>query len=144
MPVVSAPPPVAAPTDADLLARFAGGDRSGLDELFRRYRTVAYRVAFRLLGREADALDAVQDGFVKALVNLDRFRGHSSFKTWLLRIVSNAALDLGRQRRRDLRILPTAGDDSADRFGPTDLPAPDTELARADLRQKIDSALLRL
>ena len=37
-----------------------------LDGLFRRYREVAYRVAYRLLGHEADALDAVQDGFVKA------------------------------------------------------------------------------
>ncbi len=60
-----------------------------LDELFRRYRTVAYRVAYRLLGREADALDAVQDGFVNALTHLDRFHGRSSFKTWLLRVVCN-------------------------------------------------------
>jgi RNA polymerase sigma-70 factor (ECF subfamily) len=126
------------------LQRAAVGDRGALDDLFRRYRSVAYRVAYRLLGRESDALDAVQDGFVKALVNLDRFRGNSSFNTWLLRIVSNAALDLGRQRKRELRVQPSSVDDSADRFGPTDLPAPDTELARADLRRKIDSALMRL
>src|SRR5689334_10675797 len=101
MPVVSAPPATAAPSDAALLDRFAGGDRAALDELFRRHRAVAYRVAYRLLGREADALDAVQDGFIKVFTNLERFRGHSSFKTWLLRIISNAALDLGRQRKRD-------------------------------------------
>ena len=101
MPAVSVLPPVAAPVDAVLLDRFARGDRSALDELFRRYRAVAYRVAYRLLGREADALDAVQDGFIKALTHLTRFRGRSSFKTWLLRIVSNAALDVGRQRHRD-------------------------------------------
>src|SRR5439155_8354082 len=102
MPAVSVLPTLApAPNDAALLERFAAGDRSALDELFRRYRGVAYRVAYRLLGREADALDAVQDAFVKALTHLARFRGHSSFKTWLLRIVSNAALDVGRQRQRD-------------------------------------------
>src|SRR5947209_7748385 len=87
-------------SDEQLLARFGAGDRAALDELFRRYRTMAYRVAFRLLGREADALDAVQDGFIKALTHLDGFQGRSSFKTWLLRVVSNAALDLGRQRGR--------------------------------------------
>jgi RNA polymerase sigma-70 factor, ECF subfamily len=134
----------APPSDADLLQRVAVGDRSALEELFQRYRAIAYRVAYRLLGREADALDAVQDGFVKVLMHLDRFRGHSSIKTWLLRIVSNAALDLGRQRKRDLRMSQPPADDSPDRFGPADLPAPDTELARADLRQKIDAALVRL
>src|SRR5437588_6746408 len=88
------------PSDEQLLARFAAGDRTALDELFRRYRLPAYRVAHRLLGNEADALDAVQEGFVKALTHLDSFQRRSSFKTWLLRVVSNAALDLGRQRGR--------------------------------------------
>lgn len=147
MPAVSALPfPVIAPPqpDAALLQRFAAGDQTVLDELFRRYRTVAYRVAYRLLGREADALDAVQDGFVKALTHLDRFRGHSSFKTWLLRIVSNASLDLGRQRKRESRVPQSPPDDPPDRFGPADLPEPDTDLARADLRRSIDAALARL
>src|SRR5437764_14968829 len=89
-----------APSDGLLLERFAAGDRTALDELFRRYRQPAFRVAFRLLGNEADALDAVQEGFVKALTHLQSFEGRSSFKTWLLRVVSNAALDLGRQRGR--------------------------------------------
>jgi RNA polymerase sigma-70 factor (ECF subfamily) len=146
MPAVSVLPlPVPAPpSDAALLQRVSGGDRNALDELFQRYRTIAYRVAYRLLGHEADALDAVQDGFVKVLTHLDRFRGHSSFKTWLLRIISNAALDLGRQRRRDLRLSSPPADDSPDRFGPSELPALDTELARADLRRKIDAALVKL
>ena len=141
--VLSLPVPVPA-TDSVLLELVASGDRAALDDLFRRYRSVAYRVAYRLLGREADALDAVQDGFVKALMNLGRFRGNSSFKTWLLRIVSNAALDLGRQRKRDARLPQAPPGDHPDRFGPADLPSPDTELARADLRRRIDSALVRL
>lgn len=137
-------PVVPPPPDAALLERFAAGDRTALDDLFRRYRAVAFRVAYRLLGREADALDAVQDAFVKALTNLDRFRGHSSFKTWLLRIVSNAALDVGRQRGRGARTPQAPRDDPPDRFGPANLPAPDAELDRADLRGKIDAALARL
>ena len=134
----------APPSDAALLERLGRGDRNALDDLFRRYRAVAYRVAYRLLGREVDALDAVQDGFVKALTHLDRFRGHSSFKTWLLRIVSNAALDLGRQRKRDSRIPQAPPDDGVERFGPANLPPPDAELARSDLRNVIATALARL
>src|ERR1700691_5882212 len=99
MAVVTAPSPPA-PSDEVLLERFAAGERAALEELFGRYRQPAYRVAFRLLGNEADALDAVQEGFVKALTHLSGFQGRSSFKTWLLRVVSNAALDWGRQRGR--------------------------------------------
>src|ERR1700676_4166556 len=102
-------PPI--PSDDELLGRFAAGERVALEELFRRYRQPAYRVAYRLLGNEADALDAVQEGFVKALTHLAGFERRSSFKTWLLRIVSNAALDLGRQRGR----RETLGLDAAER-----------------------------
>src|SRR4051812_6104621 len=134
-------PPI--PSDEDLLGRFAAGERQALEELFRRYRQPAYRVAFRLLGHEADALDAVQDGFVKALTHLSSFQGRSSFKTWLLRVVSNAALDLGRQRgRREALTLeaPLPADGEAP-------PAPDDPargLERADLRRLLDQALAAL
>src|SRR5437763_13610843 len=100
MVVGTASAPSTAPSDEALLDRSAAGDRAALEELFRRYRQPAYRVAHRLLGNEADALDAVQEGFVKVLTHLPAFAGRSAFKTWLLRVVSNAALDLGRSRRR--------------------------------------------
>jgi RNA polymerase sigma-70 factor (ECF subfamily) len=141
MPVVSAPPAPSAPSDDALLDRFAGGDLAALDELFRRYRAVAYRVAYRLLGREPDALDAVQDGFVKVLTHLGKFRGRSSFKTWLLRIVSNAALDVGRQRKRDGWNQQAAG--ALVRSGSAEA-ASDAELDRADLRRAIEAALGQL
>jgi len=135
-------PPV--PSDEQLLACFAGGRREALEELFRRYRAPAYRVAHRLLGREADALDAVQEGFVKALTHLDSFRGHSSFKTWLLRVVSNAALDLGRQRgRRETVRLPRDGVGDSD-GGPAVPGNPTRRLEQADLRGVLDEALAML
>jgi RNA polymerase sigma-70 factor (ECF subfamily) len=136
-------PPV--PSDEQLLACFAAGKREALEELFRRYRTPAYRVAYRLLGHEADALDAVQEGFVKALTHLDGFRGHSSFKTWLLRVVSNAALDLGRQRgRREMLSLHRGGAGDLDGAGPVLPGDPAHGLERADLRRLLDEALAAL
>lgn len=138
---VLAPP---APSDDQLLRRFAAGERSALEELFRRYRTLAYRVTYRLLGNEADALDAVQEGFVKALTHLDSFQGRSTFKTWLLRVVSNAALDLGRQRgRRDLLSLNLAGGDK-DANTPATEVDPGMGLDRADQRRLLDQALATL
>jgi len=136
-------PPV--PSDEQLLARFARGERDALEELFRRYRQPAYRVAYRLLGHEADALDAVQDGFVKALTHLAGFQGRSSFKTWLLRVVSNAALDLGRQRgrRETLSLEGAAATDNED-GQPATFDDPALGLERADLRRLLDEALASL
>jgi RNA polymerase sigma-70 factor (ECF subfamily) len=129
-------------SDEHLLDRFAAGDGTALDELFRRYRLAAYRVAYRLLGNEADALDAVQEGFVKALTHLHGFQGRSSFKTWLLRVVSNASLDLGRQRgrREALSLDATPADEAA---SPQLLSADEAGrgLERADLRALLDQAL---
>src|SRR5438105_4920293 len=133
-------------SDAQLLDRFAAGDRLALDELFCRYRQPAYRVAYRLLGNEADALDAVQEGFVKALTHLHGFQGRSSFKTWLLRVVSNAALDLGRQRgRREALSLESVGSvDGSARGEPSTADEAGKGLEREDLRSVLDQALATL
>ena len=86
--------------DEDLVTLACGGDSSAREELFRRHFAVAYRVAYRLLGHEQDALDALQDGFLKAVIHLSDFKGRSGFRTWLFRIVSNSAIDLGRRNKR--------------------------------------------
>ncbi len=132
----------APPTDEALLQRTAAGDRRALDELFRRHRQPAYRVAHRLLGHEADALDAVQDGFVKVLTNLPSFEGRSSFKTWLLRVVSNSALDIGRSRGR--REALAASDPAEGDGGMLVWDDPAFGLERADLRRALDAALATL
>ena len=144
MATVSAPCPPT-PSDEQLLARHAAGERPALEELFRRYRLPAYRVAYRLLGHEADALDAVQEGFVKALTHLDSFQGRSSFKTWLMRVVSNAALDLGRQRgRREALSFDAADAAEAGDAQPLVADDPAKGLERADLRRLLDQALATL
>lgn len=132
-------------SDEALLKKAIAGERHALDELFSRYRSVAYRVAHRLLGNEADALDAVQDAFIKALVHLPSFQGRSAFKTWFLRVVSNAALDLGRQRgRRESLSLDTAGPKVREECEPLLHPDPASELERLDLRRKLHEALEQL
>src|SRR5438876_6437750 len=137
MSVLSACCPTAL-SDESLLARFSRGEREALEELFGRYRLVAYRVAHRLLGNEADALDAVQEAFVKALLHLPSFQGRSSFKTWMLRVVSNAALDLGRQRgRRETLSMDALGPKYREECEPIIQPEPSRELDRLELRLKL-------
>ncbi|HEX3152017.1 MAG TPA: RNA polymerase sigma factor [Gemmataceae bacterium] len=133
------------PRDELLAALAADGDAAALDELFRRFREPAYRVAYRLLGSTEDALDAVQDGFIKALTHLRSFEKRSSFKTWLLRIVSNAALDLGRQRRRRDELNQAAIQRTALAGGTTpDHLDPAREAEESDLRRSLTMALQQL
>jgi RNA polymerase sigma-70 factor, ECF subfamily len=141
-PVTASTPPE---RDDPLVARAARGDRPALEELFRRYKDPAYRVAYRLLGNADDALDAVQDGFIKALTHLPGFEYRCSFKTWLLRVVSNAALDVGRQRRRQDQLSAAVTERVALGGGATpDHADPGREAEEADLRRALALALARL
>ena len=141
-PVTAQPPP-----DGEdvLVARAARGDCAALDELFRRHRDHAYRVAYRLLGNSEDALDALQEGFIKALTHLHGFERRSSFKTWLLRVVSNAALDLGRQRRRREKLSVEASNRATSESGRTpEHSDPCREAEESDLRTAVAEALMML
>lgn len=102
-------------------------------------------MAYRLLGNTEDALDAVQDGFIKALTHLRGFEYRSSFKTWLLRVVSNAALDLGRQRRRRDQLNDAATERAMLDGGMTpDHLDPCREAEESDLRRALAEALSQL
>ncbi len=128
--------------DETLVQLARGGDRPACEELFRRHRDAAYRVAFRMLGHHDDALDAVQEGFIKAIGHLEDFGGRSGFRTWLLRIVHNAAIDAGRKRKR----MPSLGigDEEHNPIEPACEDDPARGLNRADLRRILDGALNRL
>jgi RNA polymerase sigma factor (sigma-70 family) len=82
--------------DAGLVERAKEGEVGAYEELVRRYQGIAHRVAYLITRSAAEAEDAVQEAFVKAFYSLARFRGGSSFRPWLLRIVANEA----RNRRR--------------------------------------------
>ena len=90
--------------DAATVARVRAGDREAYAELVRRHAPVALRTA-ALLGAGPDAEDVVQEAFVKAYAQLDRFRDDAPFRPWLLRIVTNETRNLqrgaGRRRERE-------------------------------------------
>jgi RNA polymerase sigma-70 factor (ECF subfamily) len=133
----------ARPDDDDPLVALArSGDGPSREELFRRHFALAYRVAYRLLGNEQDALDAVQDGFLKAVRHLGEFDGRSGFRTWLMRVVSNAALDLGRRKRR--RSTVALDDGMADAIVATGADDAAGGLHAEDVRRHVNRSLARL
>ncbi len=92
--------------DASLIARVRGGDERAADLLVRRYLSDVYAVTSRVLLDGDLAQDAAQEAFVNALRGLERFRGESSFRTWLLRISVNAARTVARRQyqRREVPL----------------------------------------
>jgi RNA polymerase sigma-70 factor (ECF subfamily) len=80
--------------DAGLVQRFIDGDESAFNEIVARYRGRIFGLTLNLLRNTADAEEVTQDAFIRAYRGLGRFRGESSFATWLYRI----ALNLARNR----------------------------------------------
>lgn len=80
----------------------AGEHGQDLDALYRAYAPVVHRRARKLLGNEADALDAVQDIFMSLERKLGGFRGQASLMTWIYRVTTNHCLNVLRsQHSRD-------------------------------------------
>jgi RNA polymerase sigma-70 factor (ECF subfamily) len=86
--------------DADLVQAAVGGDQEAFRELMERYKGRAYAVALGILGDPDEAVDAVQDAFIKAYYNLKDFRGGSSFYTWFYRMLVNGSIDRWRKTGR--------------------------------------------
>lgn len=86
--------------DQDLVRRVQEGDEAAFKELFDRYHRRAYAVAFGVVKNKQDALDIVQDAFIKVHRHIQSFQGSSSFYTWLYRIVMNLAIDHVRRHKK--------------------------------------------
>jgi len=99
-----------ASTDWDLVQQARGGDREAFRTLVERYQHKVTALATGMLRNRDDALDVVQDTFTKAYQSLDRFKGESSFYTWLYRITLNQCIDHQRRTAR----MPSAPLESAE------------------------------
>jgi RNA polymerase sigma-70 factor (ECF subfamily) len=93
--------------DADraILVRVAAGELHALDEMYERYKTMAYSIAYRITNDPSLAEDVVQDAFLGAWRNASRYiEGRGSVKTWLLSIVHHRAIDAVRRRRPTIEL----------------------------------------
>src|SRR3954469_11208268 len=94
-------------TDAVIVARARAGDADAYRVLVERHSRSLFRLAFRMTGNESDAEDVVQESFMRAYRQLDKFDERASFGTWLYRITANCSLDLMRsKKRRSEQIAP--------------------------------------
>jgi len=93
-------PDRSAQPDAELVQLVLGGENDAFDELVRRTRRPAYRLARRITRNHEDADDVLQESYIKAYRALARFQSQRAFGPWFLTIVARTALSQIRSGAR--------------------------------------------
>ncbi len=99
----------------DLVQRAQAGDRAAFGELVDLHKRVVFNICMSHLRNEDEAMDLVQDTFLKAFTKLDTFQAGSNFKAWVCRIAANGSIDRIRRRKTrradeiDDRVMATDG-----------------------------------
>lgn len=125
--------------DRELILRAQRGDGGAFRELVERHRRRAFAIAIGLVRDEEDALEIVQEAFLRVYRGLSSFNGAASFFTWLYRIVKNLSIDLMRrpawQRELALDEVDAGFDACIDEADPADV------LRRREIAVRIGEAL---
>ena len=137
-------------SELDLVRRCQAGDTEAFDELVTRYRTRVFGMIYNMIHSEQDAWDLAQDSFVKAWKSIKRFRGQSSFYTWIYRIVMNVTIDWARKKQIkpggaefDDAIQPKEIDPASKTVPKADA-LPYETMERSEIRARIDRAIAQL
>jgi RNA polymerase sigma-70 factor (ECF subfamily) len=126
-----------------LIQQAKDGDVYAYNTLVLHYQDSVYNVAYRVMGEPAAAADATQEAFISAYKALRRFRG-GNFKSWLMRIVTNACYDELRRRKRRPQ---TSLDEIVDEFESSPLlisensPAPEEHRQQVEMMEAIQRCL---
>ncbi len=136
-------------SEVDLVKRCQAGDPEAFDELVTRYRTRIFGMIYNMVHNEQDAWDLAQDSFVKAWRSIKRFRGRSSFYTWIYRIVMNVTIDWLRKKQvkgvgAEFDDAIQAKIDPASKTAPKAGALPYEIMERSETRTRIDNAIAQL
>ena len=134
--------------EAALIRRCTAGDEVACAELVSEHQRMVYQLSLNLLNDHNEALDLSQEVFLRVFRTIHTFRGQSSLRTWIYRIVINQARNRQRWWRRRHRSQQISLDqhirDHGDVPERTDGGSPDRMLGRKQLAERIRAALDRL
>jgi len=134
--------------DTETVARARAGDADAFRRLVERHSRDVFRLAYRMTRNEHDAEDVVQEAFLRAYRNLDRFEQRANFGSWIYRIAANCAYDSLRARdRRPESAFSVTSDDPSDGPVPelpSGAPAPDRLVFGGEVRRRVDLAMRRM
>ena len=122
------------------------GDSDAFRLLVERHGRAVFRLAYRITGNEEDAEDVVQETFLKAYREINRYESRCSFSTWLYRIASNCSLDLIRKRKIREHKRERGPDPDRDILlsVPAANPGPERALYSSQISEGVDAALEQL
>lgn len=129
-----------------LIAAAKRGDLQAFNQLILAHQSMAFNLAYRILGDGEAAADVTQEAFLKAFRGLKAYRG-GSFKAWILRIVTNACYDyLRSQQRRPANSLEAMLEESPDHslLMREEGESPDDYVLRAELSNVIQAGIATL
>jgi RNA polymerase sigma-70 factor, ECF subfamily len=135
-----------APNDRELVLRCQTGDSDAFNDLVTTYRNRVFTVIYGMVRNEQEAWDLAQESFLRAWRSIHRFKGQSSFYTWLYRIVTNVTIDTLRRKGMHGEVefddhIALGNVDPASRTTPSAAPLPYSKLDQKEIRQRIDEAI---
>lgn len=126
-------------SDIDLVRRAKQNDTRAFDQLVERYQQKLYYVVIRIVLNHEDANDVVQDSFLKAYRNLERFDEKYRFYTWLHKIAVNTAINLVHHRKHREESLEEHKENNG--FDPADKSFHEDDFAFNELKFQVKTAL---
>jgi RNA polymerase sigma-70 factor (ECF subfamily) len=131
--------------EAVLISRCAAGEEMACTELVNEYQRMVFHLALHMLGDHDEALDLSQEVFLNVFRTIGRFRGQSSLRTWIYRIVVNQARNRQRWWRRRHRADQVSLEERIEKTGDmppaSELDGPDRMFGQRELARRIWGAL---
>ena len=128
--------------ETEMISRCQRGDQEALKEIFDKYHKKVYRIAYGVVRQREEALDIVQEVFIKLFHSIKNFKGKSHFYTYLYRMVMNTAIDHARKTgKQTISSLDQEGS-----FQPSDdlEKGPERILLQKELEERVKLAMDKL
>ena len=87
-------------SNAELVRKSQFGDKAAFEQLVIRHQDLVFSLAYKLTGNREMANDVAQEAFIRAWKAIEKFRGDSTFSTWIYRITVNTAWTLRKKAKK--------------------------------------------
>ena len=128
--------------ETEIISRCQQGDQEALKEIFDKYHEKVYRIAYGVVRQREEALDVVQEVFIKLFRSIKKFKGRSHFYTYLYRMVMNAAID--HKRKVGKQLMSSLDEEGS--FEPSEEAekGPERVLLQKELEERVKLAMDKL
>ena len=128
--------------ETEIISRCQQGDQEALKEIFDKYHEKVYRIAYGVVRQREEALDVVQDVFIKLFRSIKNFKGRSHFYTYLYRMAMNTAID--HKRKAGKQFMPSLDEEGSIQPSDDAEKGPERVLLQKELEERVKLAMDKL